>query len=112
MSRVYPGTNTPGVEYVLQPRGRGTLKNLLRSCHLRFASEPSRGDRPMERILRWAAYRDLAFLPADSRVDKPLTADKTFTLRAPSIDRDEDLHSSRATVEVNPCLVELVDMDP
>jgi len=64
----------------------GNLKNLLRSCQLRLkprARAPS-GEKPSAE-----PYRDLAFLPADpTRVDKPLTADKPFTLRAASICRD------------------------
>jgi len=41
MSRVYPGTNTPSREYVLRQEP-GNLKNLLRSCHLRFMPRGSK----------------------------------------------------------------------
>lgn len=76
MSRVYRGTNTPSCRIRAAAGTEVYLKNLLRSCHLRF--KPRAGLEPRETSAR--SYRDLTFLSADSRVDKPLTADKPFAM--------------------------------
>jgi len=81
MSRVYPGTNTP-CQRIRAAAGTGEPEEpaaLVPATALK--SRAPSGEKPSAE-----PYRDLAFLPADpTRVDKPLTADKPFTLRAASI---------------------------
>lgn len=97
MSRIYPGTNTPGrgiraVAGTGEPEEPAAL--VPPPVHAARLQDP-RGKPSAE------LYRDLTFLLADSRVDKLLTADKPFL--------SSQLRQTTTTISEN--LSEFVDVD-